>query len=186
MEKCPDKIRSPWAELNAQPTLENAIRAEIKPFCDPEKYSATVPLKVLMSSQVCPEWFVPSSPFIGRCIPFFDKFNNGSSVSNASDVLFPSGGMSENYQDKDFTVGDLTNTVKRLAEVLNLRTFGEKVISDVVDTWWIILVGVLLASLVSFLWIILMRFVAAVMVWASIILSVAFLGKPCFHAGLFF
>lgn len=84
--------------------------------------------------------------------------------------------MSSGAADGSFTVAKLTKVVKRLAEVLQLRTYGEKILNDVVESKWIILGGILLSSLVSFLWIILMRFVAAVMVWASIILSVALLG----------
>ena len=80
---------------------------------------------------------------------------------------------------KEFTIEDLTQKVEYLLEILNVKTFGERVLSDLKDAWWIILVAIILASLVSFLWIILMRFIAAIMVWTSILLSIGLLGK-CF------
>jgi hypothetical protein len=44
----------------------------------------------MMRRSVCPEWYVPSSPLLGRCIPFFNKLTNGSTISNSS-ILFPDG-----------------------------------------------------------------------------------------------
>ena len=76
-----------------------------------------------------------------------------------------------------FTVEKLKTFVKALIDVLNVKSLGEKVLSDLKESWWIILLGVLLACFVSLFWIIMMRFVAAVMVWASIILSIGLLGK---------
>jgi len=71
-------------------------------------------------------------------------------------------------------------------DVLNLRGYGEKVLSDVVESWWAILLGILLATFVSFIWVILMRFVASVMVWASIILSILLLVLACVYSGFKF
>ena len=76
-----------------------------------------------------------------------------------------------------FTVEKLKTFVKALIDVLNVKSLGEKVLSDLKESWWIILLGVLLACFVSLFWIIMMRFMAAVMVWASIILSIGLLGK---------
>ncbi len=133
----------------------------------------------MMKAQICPEWFVTSRSILGRCIPFFRE-KDGEPITNDT-ILFEDGQMSSSYDGGSFTVKKLTTFVKRLADVLNLRTFGEKVIRDVIDSWWIILIGVILASIVAFLWVILMRFVAAVMVWASIILSVALSGNYFFY-----
>ena len=63
-----------------------------------------------------------------------------------------------------------------LLEALNLQTFGEKIFNDLKSSWWIILLAVFLGSFISFMWIILMRFIASVMVWTSILLSIGLLG----------
>ena len=104
-------------------------------------------------------------------MPFF-KFDNGSDIVDGDTVL-----TAEQTDDQDFTVDNLKKAVEYLLQVLNLRGYGEKMLNDVIESWWAILLGILLATLVSFIWVIMMRFVAAVMVWASIILSTAFLGK---------
>ena len=66
--------------------------------------------------------------------------------------------------------------MSKLLEVLHLRSFGEKIWRDVIDSGWYIAVGILAGALVTLMWVVIMRFVAAVMVWASIILSVLLLG----------
>ena len=63
-----------------------------------------------------------------------------------------------------------------LLEALNLQTFGEKIFNDLKSSWWIILLAVFFGSFISFMWIILMRFIASVMVWTSILLSIGLLG----------
>ena len=135
------------------------------------EYEKEMSSKQLMRNQVCPKWTVPSGSFLGRCMPFF-KFDNGSDIVDGDTVL-----TADQTDDQDFTVDNLKKAVEYLLQVLNLRGYGEKMLNDVIESWWAILLGILLATLVSFIWVIMMRFVAAVMVWASIILSTAFLGK---------
>ena len=77
----------------------------------------------------------------------------------------------------------LKEKVEYLIEVLNLKTFGEKILADLSSSWWVILVAIVLATFVSFMWIILMRFVAFVMVWSSILLSIGLLAFSCVYSG---
>ena len=42
---------------------------------------------------------------------------------------------------------------------MQLRDWGERVFSDLSDTWWMIGLALLGAAIVSFLWIVLMRWV---------------------------
>ena len=174
VKECPDKLESFYIDLkkieSGLMTDEN-LNTKMEPYCDPKLFNKETPAKDLMEKQICPKWIVPSSSFLGRCVPFL-KYGNGTEVFDGDQVL-----SADQTGNKDFTLEDLTNAVKKLLDVLNLRGYGEKVISDVVESWWAILLGVLLATFVSFVWVIMMRFVASVMVWSSIILSVALLGK---------
>ena len=70
----------------------------------------------------------------------------------------------------------LKGKIEVLLEVLNLKTIGERVFHDLKDSWWIILLFICLSSFVCFMWVIMMRFIAAVMVWSSILLSIGLLG----------
>ena len=64
----------------------------------------------------------------------------------------------------------------KLLDTLNVRSYGEKILYDLQESWYYILIGIFAGAFISFIWIIMMRFVAAVMVWASIILSILMLG----------
>ena len=67
--------------------------------------------------------------------------------------------------------------VAKLLDSLNARSYGEKILYDLQESWYYILIGIFAGAFISFIWIIMMRFVAAVMVWASIILSILLLGR---------
>ncbi len=50
--------------------------------------------------------------------------------------------------------------VTRLTALLNIREVGERVFSDLAETWWMIGISLVGACLLSFIWILLMRFLA--------------------------
>ena len=91
--------------------------------------------------QICPEWIMKSKSILGRCVPSITE-----EELNDSDI-----------DEGKITWDKLTEGVKNLANLLGLREVGTKVFSDLKNQWWTILVGLIIASLVSFLWIILMR-----------------------------
>jgi len=68
----------------------------------------------------------------------------------------------------------LEKAVVRLTAFLNIRNVGERVFSDLAETWWMIGLSLIGACILSFVWIVLMRFLAGLMVWLSI--CVVFLG----------
>ena len=92
MEKCPDEIMSPYllSHLNNQNPQD--IKQEIKPYCDIDLYESNPDksLEEVMADQICPEWFVKSQPFLGRCIPFMKKNN----ISNPEDIFEGDGWVS--------------------------------------------------------------------------------------------
>ena len=48
----------------------------------------------------------------------------------------------------------------RLTAYLNIREVGERVFSDLAETWWMIGISMIGACILSFIWIVLMRFLA--------------------------
>ena len=48
--------------------------------------------------------------------------------------------------------------------------------SDLMETWWMIALALLGATVFAFIWIILMRFIASIMVWTSLISTLGLLG----------
>jgi choline transporter-like protein 2/4/5 len=65
---------------------------------------------------------------------------------------------------------ELNESIIRLRLLLELRNFGERVFSDLGDTWWMIGIALIGACILSFVWIILMRWITGIMVWTSITL----------------
>ena len=105
---------------------------------------------------------IESKPLLGRCVP---------SIDDSTDLPFlPS-------FDK------LKQGVVNLAKFMDLRGFSERILNDLAKSWWIILISLLIASVVAFLWIFLMKFFAGIMVWISIVLSIALLIISCVYCG---
>jgi hypothetical protein len=50
--------------------------------------------------------------------------------------------------------------VTRLTALLNIREVGERIFSDLSETWWMIGISLVGACILSFTWILLMRFLA--------------------------
>ena len=92
---------------------------------------------VLIKRQICPRWVIPSKQLLGRCVPAISK-----------DTVLPEGIP---------IFSKLEEGVKKMADFLDLRGFGERVLQDLGKSWWIILVSLVAASLVAFLWIFLMK-----------------------------
>ena len=84
--------------------------------------------------------------------------------------------LAEITKDKEVLVltEDNFQEAIKLTVFLNLREFGERVFSDLRDTWWMIGIALIGACFLSFIWIILMRFMTGFMVWGSIL--IVFLG----------
>ena len=95
----------------------------------------------LIENQICPPWIMKSKPILGRCVPSITE---------------------EEYKDSDINKDTVTweklkDGVENLAKLLGLRDIGTKVFNDLKNQWWTILVGLIIAMVVSFVWIILMR-----------------------------
>ena len=80
-----------------------------------------------------------SKPILGRCVPSITE-----AAFEESDI-------------KDVTWDNLTKGVQSLANLLGLRNVGTKVFNDLKNQWYFILIGLIIAAAVSFLWIVLMR-----------------------------
>ena len=80
-----------------------------------------------------------SKPILGRCVPSITE-----AAFEESDI-------------KDVTWDNLKKGVQSLANLLGLRNVGTKVFNDLKNQWYFILIGLIIAAAVSFLWIVLMR-----------------------------
>ena len=74
--------------------------------------------------------------------------------------------------------------ISRLAGFLSLRQVGEKVGEDLRDTWHFIFLSLLSSCILSFAWLLLMRLLAAPMLWLTILLAILLLAATTAYSGL--
>jgi len=119
----------------------------------------------LISKNKCPSFTLESTPIIGRCLPDFGLIKNKVNETTIDDA----DGNHIANPDGDILVADIMEIFDFFIGLLNARGFAERVMSDLVSSKWMILAGEGIGVLVAFIWILMMRFMASVMVWASLI-----------------
>ena len=141
----------------------------------------------LISKKKCPSFTMESSAIIGRCLPNFglievNPLNEFSSFLNSLIKDKPAGNVTDAEgnpianSDGDITVEKVGKMINYLLDVLNARGFAERVWADLVTSKWMIMAGMGVGVAVAFLWIILMRFIASIMVWVSLLATLGLLG----------
>jgi len=166
VSQCPQENYSPLASARLRTETQHVIKQRVKPFCSPtvtDQILQQFSVQDLVESGECPSWYLSSSPVLGRCLPHTEQV-----LSEA--VLVGSEGTSNLVQ---VSKGNLNVAITRLAGVLSLREFGEKVFSDLLDTWWIIGLALVGATILSFVWIFVLRFLTGPMIWLSILMMLA-------------
>ena len=124
----------------------------------------------LVEQKKCPSFTMESSTIIGRCLPSF-----GLVCDTPGNVTDADGNPIANSEG-DITVEKVGDMINYLIGVLNARGFAEQVWADLVTSKWMILAGMGMGVGVAFIWIILMRFIASIMVWTSLISTLGLLG----------
>lgn len=125
----------------------------------------------LIDDEDCAAYYIPTTDLVGRCIPsFFLEITNWAasltSSENSSLSLVNKDGTSINGEN-------INEASKYLAQFFALKEYGELVFKDFVNAWWVMLGGLGVAVIFCFIWIILLRWIAGIMVWLTL---VAFLG----------
>lgn len=174
VSRCPDENYFPFG-LAAIGRGDSAIKSKMKEFCsplinDPKFKDKTV--KQLIKENICPPWYLKSSPYLGRCFP--DPGKNDTKARDKNAVLVKKSDTVDGKED--LTEGTLDMAVNRLAGFLGLRELGERVFNDLSETYWMIGLALIGACVLSFTWIVLMRLLAGVMVWLTIFLIFVMVG----------
>ncbi|CAI5768123.1 Choline transporter-like protein [Podarcis lilfordi] len=126
-------------------------------LCQPTINLTTTSLSVseILNLQLCPEFTVPSEPVLSRCFPTFN-------ISQAES--FNVGGM-----DKNKTLDTIKNGTEQLLQALGAKNLGLKIFEDFTRSWYWILIGLLIALVLSLVFLLLLRCIAGVLVWIIIV-----------------
>lgn len=131
-------------------------------LCVPSLNLNTTELKVpeIIDKELCPFFHTPTITVLGRCLPdisaldkipsFFDQIPGLPSSINETAALLKNG------------TGDTVNG-------FNAKEIGVRIFEDFASSWPWILVALVIAMVVSLLFLLLLRFTAPVMVWVLII-----------------
>ncbi|ESO06087.1 hypothetical protein HELRODRAFT_93910 [Helobdella robusta] len=157
VKECPSTFWNAWTELYF--VVINSLRIH---------FISIIPsfIKIILQQNyinkgLCAPYYMPTKPLVYRCLPPVLNIVDGIVRNNASEPLVDSNNVS-------IKGGDLSSGL------IKLQGYGVKILSDVTTTWWLILLFVLLAMALSLVWIVLMRWIAGVIIWLSIVIFIAF------------
>jgi len=152
VERCPDESYSPLAAATAAENAkgfgslvgqlasqhlqtEEQIKAQMSPYCKKKEFASlasTHSVRDLVRDGVCPPWYLKSSEILGRCLPINIKTEN-----TTEKVLVKRIQTSEsNDTDQPVSATDLERGLHRFGAFLAVRQFGERVFSDLKETYW--------------------------------------------------
>ncbi|XP_054615081.1 choline transporter-like protein 2 isoform X2 [Dunckerocampus dactyliophorus] len=167
VEKCPTKFM----------TLTSAFTSEFddyRPFCKESLDITQLATPVeLLKSGVCPGILIPSTPVFRRCLPTLAKKNGQITVGDKNTF--------KDENEKDINAEDLVPAVKNASMVLESRQVFMKIFEDYTQSWYWILLCLVMATVLSLVFIIVLRFLAGIMVWVMIALLILVIGYGIFH-----
>ncbi|XP_006898835.1 PREDICTED: choline transporter-like protein 2 [Elephantulus edwardii] len=166
VEKCPDRYLT---FLSARASSDFGY---YKQFCVPDFQNNKGIAEVLRDGD-CPAVLIPSKPLARRCFPAIHAHKGVVMVGNET-----------TYEDglghrKNIT--DLVEGAKSANGILEARQLAMRIFEDYTVSWYWIIIGLVIAMLLSLLFVVLLRFLAGIMVWVMIVMVILVLGYGIFH-----
>ncbi|XP_059839680.1 choline transporter-like protein 5 isoform X4 [Hypanus sabinus] len=178
VEKCPNRFAT-YIDIKSFFRVNSTYWEYYRQFCQPgfnDPWKAAVQV---MRNEDCPSMIIPSRPFLRRCFPDFTTKNGILTVANKT--TFRDGrGKTRNVTD----LRDAANKVNQIRHrsdrginyVLDAREVGMKIFEDYTNSWFWILIGLVITMIVSLFFILLLRFTAGVLFWFVIFGVIAVIG----------
>ncbi|XP_039694396.1 choline transporter-like protein 5 [Pteropus medius] len=133
------------------------------PFSKPEKT-----LSQMLMDDDCPTVIFPSKPLLQRCFPDFSYINGTLTVGNKT--------MFEDGKGRTRNAAELRTAAKSINKILDAKAIGVKVFEDYATTWYWILIGLTIAMLLSWIFLILLRFTAGFLFWVFMLGVIGIIG----------
>ncbi|XP_062860339.1 choline transporter-like protein 4 [Trichomycterus rosablanca] len=164
LKSCPSDF---WVlDTTAYSASGNMDRYFRQELCVPSFNLKTTSLKAveIIDRELCAFYYIPTTSVLGRCLP----------TLGISDVppSFQIPGMTTNQ-----TVDTIKNATGDVVNGFNARDVGMRIFADFASTWQWIIVGLVIAMVLSLLFLLLLRFLAGILIW---ILIVGVLGVGAF------
>ncbi|XP_040261407.1 choline transporter-like protein 4 [Bufo bufo] len=156
--------------------FKTPMQAFSQEYCQPSFNLTTTKLSVseIIAKELCPVFLVPSTPFINRCLPSVnDSFpSNFTIVSNGQTLT---GNQSKN---------SVVNATDQILKSFDFQNLGKKIFQDFARSWSWIIIGLVIAMVVSLLFLILLRFTAGILVWLLILGVIGVIGYGIYHCAM--
>ncbi|XP_038570191.1 choline transporter-like protein 2 isoform X1 [Micropterus salmoides] len=168
VESCPDR---PLTLVKAKGSGED--RKYYQQFCK-EGVDISLSAPEILKEKLCPAMLMPSKAFTRRCLPALGTLKDGVVVvGNATTV--------DNGRGVSVNATDVLEASKKSNVVVEARQVAMRIFEDYTQSWHWILLGLVIAMVVSLIFIVLLRFLAGVMVWVMIVLVILVIGYGIFH-----
>uniref|UniRef100_A0A672JAY4 Choline transporter-like protein 2 n=1 Tax=Salarias fasciatus TaxID=181472 RepID=A0A672JAY4_SALFA len=128
----------------------------------------------LLRDGLCPAMLMPSKAFTRRCLPALGTMKGGVVVVG-NETTFDDG------QGVSINASDVLEASKKSNLAVEARQVAMRIFEDYTQSWHWILLGLVIAMVVSLIFIVLLRFLAGVMVWVMIVLVILVIGYGIFH-----
>uniref|UniRef100_A0A8C4H1X7 Choline transporter-like protein n=1 Tax=Dicentrarchus labrax TaxID=13489 RepID=A0A8C4H1X7_DICLA len=169
VESCPDRhLTLVKAKLNSKD------HEYYKQYCKEGVDFAKLSTPEILRDSLCPAMLMPSKPFTRRCLPALGTMKGGVVVVG-NETTFDGG------EGTAVNATDVLEASKKSNVVVEARQVAMRIFEDYTQSWHWILLGLVIAMVVSLIFIVLLRFLAGIMVWVMIVLVILVIGYGIFH-----
>ncbi|KFQ91145.1 Choline transporter-like 2, partial [Nipponia nippon] len=170
VSKCPDRYLTYLSAYSSRTPNELEYYQN---FCVPEFKNLQKPPIEVLKDRECPAMIIPSTPLARRCFPAIRAKKGVIMVGNETTY--------DDGHGRRRNVTELLEGAKKANVVLEARQLAMKIFEDYTVSWYWIIIGLVIAMVASFIFIVLLRFLAGIMVWVMIVMVILVLGYGIFH-----
>ncbi|XP_071009710.1 choline transporter-like protein 5-B isoform X1 [Oncorhynchus clarkii lewisi] len=198
VSKCPDRFAT-YLDMQYNYRYNKSYWEYYRQFCKPGFDNPRKSVAQVLRDEDCPSMIVPSRPFLQRCFPDFITRNGTLTVANKT--VFKDGlGKTRSVIDlrdaaKDSNLEPRVNWTaiagrvtamqqgveSGITSLLDAKEVGMKIFEDYANSWYWILIGLVITMVVSLAFILLLRFTAGVLLWLIIFGVIAVVGYGIWH-----
>ena len=134
----------------------------LEKFCKNESDLNTTTMANLVHKRLCPPYLLPTIPVLGRCVPMVGliKREEGDKTELKINGL-------TNAEGEIIKMDSLMEGIVYVMDGIDARRHLEKTLSPILESWWIIIVNIFLAIMISLLWIFLLNIVPRIILWTN-------------------
>ncbi|XP_053189399.1 choline transporter-like protein 2 isoform X1 [Scomber japonicus] len=128
----------------------------------------------ILRDGLCPAMIMPSKPFTRRCLPALGTRKGGVVMVGNETTL-------DDGEGRQINATNVLEASKKSNMVIEARQVAMRIFEDYTQSWHWILLGLVIAMVVSLIFIVLLRFLAGIMIWVMIFLVIVVIGYGIFH-----